>query len=319
MISLTNSFNCNILAIKVALFLLFFVSLIGIACLGKAFYPKNGWMAALFSFLSPNLFFEATKFENDQFATPLLIFACYFFYKARLTGQEKYDIYTLCLLIVAAGFWQGAIYFLIAFALSSLALLLPALAVTFYSYKKLVASTIPITSVVESQALAGIAMIGGLAIGYAKLPKQMWPQVALFTLLAALQVKFAWFLVPLLSVGVLAFYNSEKVDRKAIGKSFKGVLLSAAVVLVVAWGVVTVMHPPHEYQWQAVEFAIQEANGGMVQNDWNLGYFIFYKGGTPLQWGGGKQMAFGKGIVVTRQHLECEVLETFQDLNVWKC
>ena len=314
----TKALPCNILAIKTALFALFFISLLGIASLGSLFHKEKGWMAALFSFLSPVLFFHATKFENDQFATPILIWATFFFYKARVLKQRRWDFACFLLLCLAALFWEGAIYFLIAFGITSLVLAIPAIASLIAMGREIIGEAMPKVAV-EAQAGVGIAMVGGLALGFALLPTIMYPQVVIFFLLMVAQLKFAWMIAPLLSVGVLMFYTNKKLESNSIARQVKGVLLMAAIFMVVVWGFALTGHPPHVHHWQAVEFAIQESEEGFVWNDWDMGYWILYKGGTPSQYGGGEQQPFGEGIVITRQEQQCKMLKEFEEVKVYRC
>ena len=311
---------CNTNAIKGVLFLLFFTSLLGIGQLGIIFHKEKGWLAALFSFLSPVLFFQAMSFENDQFAFPILIWATYFFYKARATKQRKYDLCTLALLLFAAGFWNGAIYFLLAFALSSLVLAVTAIPAIEIFWKQIIGNALPKIGVNEAQPLIGLGHIFGLAFGFALLPAIMWPQTAIFLILLLLQSKFTWMIAPLLSTGVAMFYVNPKLDKVKWASFAKGCMLSAAICCMVAWGAASLENPPHSHTWQAIEYAIAQSPDGSIQNDWDLGYFIINRGGTPSQYGGGKQRAFTKGIGITKfKQANCTTLKEFKDLNVVTC
>ena len=259
----TKAIPCNIYAIKGTLFLLFLASLLGIAHLGELFHKEKGWLAAVFSFLSPGFFFEFTKFENDQFAIPILVWAAYFFFKARQTKDKRFDLVSITLILLAAGFWNGSIYWLIGLGTTSLLLGIPALAAIFWFRNELVSNTMP-KNVLESMPVIGLAMIGGLAFGFSLLPVQMYPVTLIFFLLMLLQAKFAWFVVPFLSVGVLMLYTNERIERFQAGRFGKGVLISLAFFLVVAWGFSVQGHPPHPYQWEAVEFAIEQSETGYI-------------------------------------------------------
>ena len=325
--AILTTIPCNIIAIKGVLFLLFFATLLGIGSLGELFHKEKGWLAALFSFLSPILLFEATKFENDQFATPILIWATYFFYKARITKQKKYDLICLSLLIIASQIWQGTIYFLLAFAISSFIIAIPGILATILYFQKLISSTLPSNLVTETQPIAGLAMLWGLSFGFSLLPLMMYPQAAIFLLLMVLQIKFAWFIAPLLSVGILLFYTNQKlanykIKTHNIGQVVQGSLLTIAIAGVVVWGFALSGHPPHSYTWEAVEYAIDQSPNGKVFNDWDLGYFIIHKDGTPSQYGGGRQYAFSKGIVITKKEQpseNCQLLKQFNKLLVYDC
>ena len=317
---LLKNIPCNIYAIKGILFTLFFATLLGIASLGSLFHAKKGWMAAIFSFLAPVLFFHAIRLENDQLAYPILIWATYFFYKSRITKNKKYDLYALALLILAAGFWQGAIYFIIAFALSSIILAAATIPTILIFGQQIIGKTLPIAGVYESQPFNGLAHIFALAFGFSLLPKIMWPQAAMFFVLLLIQAKFAWMITPLLAVGILMFYVNPKLEKNKIANFAKGCMLTAAIACMVVWGLSASEQAPHSHTWNAVEYAIAQTPDGNIQNDWDLGYFIIHKGGTPSAYGGGTKVPFTKGIAITKFDQEnCVTLKQFEDLNVVEC
>ena len=66
-------FPCNFLVIKVVLFLAYFAAILGIAFWAEqAVGKERGWKVAFVSAtISPLLFFEALKFENDIFGWAL--------------------------------------------------------------------------------------------------------------------------------------------------------------------------------------------------------------------------------------------------------
>jgi len=311
---------CSIPAIKGVLFALFALTLLGIASLGSLFHEQKGWLAAAFSFLSPALVFEAVKFENDQFATPLIIWALYFFYKARQTKDYRLDFAALALLVAAAGFWYGAVYVLLAFALTSITLIVPGIAAMAIYNGKLIGNLIPNANVVEAMPGTGLAMMAGLVFAFNSIPKAMIPQAAVFFVLAALQIKFAWLIIPILSVAMAILYASK---QHRLVEQAKPVFFTMSLLLVVAWGFALTGHPPHLHQWQAVEYAIEKSPDGFVWSDWDYGYWVEYKGGTASQAGGGRQYEHGSGIVLTRGFLQdtkgCELLKKFEDTEVWWC
>ena len=317
---LLKNMPCNIYAIKGTLFALFFASLLGIASLGTLFHKEKGYLAALFSFLAPTLFFHAIRLENDQFAYPILIWATYFYYKARLTKIKRYDLYALTLVVFAAEFWQGAIYFLLAFALTSIIFAIPAITAIAIYWKDIIGKTLPIATVNEAQPLIGLSHIFGLAFGFAMLPTMLYPQTMIFLVLLLLQQKFAWMIIPLLSVGILMFYTNPKLDKTKWIAFTKSVLISAAICCMVAWSLAASEQTPHSHTWNAINYALEQSENNEIQNDWDLGYFIIYKDGVPSQYGGGQQFDFTKGIAITKfDQNNCVTLKEFDDLNVVEC
>ena len=317
---LLKNIPCNIYTIKGTLFALFFVSLLGIASLGTLFHKEKGYLAALFSFLAPTLFFHAIRLENDQLAYPILIWATYFYYKAGITKVKKYDLYALTLVVFAAGFWQGAIYFLLAFALTSIIFAIPAITAIAIYWKDLIGNTLPIATVNEAQPLIGLTHIFGLCFGFAMLPTMLYPQTMIFLVLLLLQQKFAWMIIPLLSIGILMFYTNPKLDKTKWTSFAKSVLVSAAICCMVAWSLSASEQAPHSHTWNAIDYALEQTDDNVLQNDWDLGYFIIHKGATPSQYGGGQQADFTKGIAITKfNQNNCTTIKEFGDLNVVKC
>lgn len=165
-----------------------------------------------------------------------------------------------------------------------------------------------------------IKPIFGLAFGFALLPTIMWPQTTIFLILLLFQQKFAWMITPLLSVGIVMFYTNKKLDGIKWSAFVKSVLVSAVICCVVAWSVAALEQPPHSHTWNAIDYALEQTDDNVLQNDWDLGYFIIHKGGTPIQYGGGKQFDFGKGIGITKfDQNNCVTLKSFKDLNVVEC
>ncbi len=312
---------CSFFWSKVVLFLLFFLSLYGIASMGNLFHPKKGYLAALFSFLSPALLFNASKFENDSFAVPFLVWACFFFTRARISKNKWDDVVCLTLVCVAGLFWYGAIYFLLVFAVTSAVIFLAGAAAWVLLSDDIIGNLVPNFSVVEQLPGTGLFLVFGSVFFISQIPAAIMAPALGFFALGVIKMKFAWFMAPYLAIGVLCFYENTKFDKNRFFRGVKNNLVSTCVVLVVVWGIVLVVHPPYQHQWDAVDYAIAESPNGFVWCDWSYGYWVLFRGGTPSQYGGGQQGAFGSGVVLSffPQSDSCELLQDFGTLKVYRC
>ena len=89
--------------------------------------------------------------------------------------------------------------------------------------------------------------------------------------------------------------------------------------MAISWGFVSLTQPPLDYQWEAVEFALQESERPGITNDWDLGHWIYYKGGRTSQIAGPQDFNISKGIILSRKELPCPVLKEFNELKVYRC
>ena len=308
---------CNILAIKAILFSLMLSALVGVGYLAKT-VCKNAnaaQLAVLFVFLSPIFISEFLKFENDQFAFPLLFFSLAFFYR------KKYP-HALALLAVALLIWEGAVYYLVAFALSWLMAAILLFPVLLLKGHQLVGAMLPNFNVRESLPVVAFFFLGGLIAGYAGTIPLIMPQLGFFTLLLLLNGKYVIHAVPLLAACLVVFYNDNKYDKYAIMDSLKVGLIIGAVALF-CWQVYNINNlEPLPYQHEAVQFAVDaSAEYGLpLRNDWSYGYWVKYHGGIPSAWGGGIwEQDFNNSVALTREALDCELLREFNEMRVYRC
>ena len=82
-------FPCDVLVVKLFLFVCFVVCTLSIAFFGENIVGKDGWRAGLFAAtLSPLLFMEVTKFENDIFGITLTCIS-FALFSVIFKGDEK--------------------------------------------------------------------------------------------------------------------------------------------------------------------------------------------------------------------------------------
>lgn len=311
---------CNLLFLKLLLFFLCFFCVLALSQLGNLF-SENGWNAGWLVWLSPLLFSEFMKFENDQFAYPLLFWSIYFFYKG---GLKNFAV-SIILVLVAAGFWGGSLYFLVAYALSSIVNLVVLGVPTLVLFgRKLFDSVYSMPAVLEAQPLVGLKYPFLLWIGILKLPLNLTMQLLFFIALGSFRVKFIFLVVPFLAVGTVILY--EKTIKNLPTTRF--ILCLIALIMLFVAGSSVFWQPPFDYDWEAVNYAVNASkaigNEGYVLNDWTHGYWVEFAGGKTEYKGSPITIETDDligNIVLTRKAMpgSCQLLERFGEVGVWKC
>lgn len=218
----TNLFNsalflfpCNFLAIKATLFLCALFSGFAVIKMATLFSKKNGWRVSYLVFLAPVFVLEFIKFENEQFAYPLLFWSAYFFYLATKKGGKKNFLCSFLLLGFAGMVWRGAIYYLIAFALTKAILFVPIAVAALIPNSPIYWTTILgnafRTSVVfEDAPFHSLTYLFALNLGLMGIIFLEWsllaPTIMLF-FLALASAKFSILVVPFLAVGLVKAYD----------------------------------------------------------------------------------------------------------------
>lgn len=337
---------CNFLILKISLFVGFFLSVLSISFLGTLFNKQYGWMAGVFSFLSPLLSREFLKLENDQFGYVFLFWSLYFFFKAKVEKNKGYFLVSGAFVLAGVGFWSGGLFFPIAFGLNSLFFLPIAVSFAFFFGEKLLGTLMPSILlipqllsgigqriVLERQPLIGIVYWFGLALAITFYRKEYFPQLLFFALLGIVSVKFAVLAVPLLSVSMVLLYtkllNKKKAKIVVLGKivqikKIARFFVVASVSLALAWGLLIPFNVPTQNEWDAIDFGLEKAQEFDFKfvNHWDLGYWV--------QWRGGKASALGtivqqdynsmkNTIVLTHEDVSCKILKTFQKHKVYYC
>ena len=318
---------CNFILIKILLFLLCLSCVFAIALTGNLLYDQNGWMAGLFIFLAPIFFAEFTKFENDQFAFPLIFLAIYFYYKGFFKNSFINRLTAIVLLVFAAQIWGGAVLFFPAFAFGSILFVLSTIPLLIIYWKQLFFTVLPrfpvfdlFGNVWENSLVVGIAYLFLLPLGFNGLSKILLPQMVFFTALLLLNSKFVFLATPFLALGFVGYFN--KLDYSKYGKNFKQIFLWLPFFMAISWGFVSLTQPPLDYQWDAVEFALQESERPGITNDWELGYWVLFKGGNTQQFCSPRDFNLSNDVFLTQRDLDsnaCTFLKSFNELKVYQC
>lgn len=317
---------CNIIAIKCILFLLCFCSVLAIANLGKLFW-NNGWFAGVLAFTSPIIVYEFFKFENDQFAIPLIFWSVYFFVKGLVYEDEetrlRSSLYAAGLLIVAGFIWEAAALMLFAFALGNIFFTFLSIPVFVIAFPKMsqVLGFAHWGRVSENTPLIALGWLGFLllgCVGLIKGNKAGWrftlPAILLFIIIM-FNSKFAILLVPFLSVGLLNAWNT------VMQKEFKTMIVLLCLFFPFFYGFQSLGMQPTANQWEAIDYAIKESGYEMMQNDWDLGWWVKWHGGVTDNYAGANSnFKEPVGIVLTRfEELDCPILKDFNGIRVYDC
>jgi len=310
---------CNILVWKTLLFSAYVAFVIGSAYLARAFTKKQCFNAVLvFVGLSPLILFSFFKFENEIFALPLMMWATYFFFKAKLEDKPKHFL-TSVLLIVLSGFiWEGTYFFALALGLAFLPLFVGSLLALFFVWDKVLFALTP-SGVLES-------WFGGIS--------PLW----LLVLVVPFGLLLGWSIGAPLVVGLLfGFFNPKLLIIilpflliacvKFLGwleeyPMIKQLVIVLAVVQLIGFGFVSLTLPPTQDDWLWIEEGIElsEETGFRLVNDWSPGYWVLWKGGQAVRWGGPPDLNYSElrkpFVVITSQELGCELVKDFSGFFV---
>lgn len=312
---------CNFVALKAALFACAFVSGCFIIKLSTLFSPKNGWRAAYLLFLGSAFVLDFAKLENDAFAFPFLFASLYFFFKAYKTGKRRPGLVSIALLFAAALFWQGAFFYIIAYALN-ISILLIALSPLFvipftgnYLHWRNLVGLIWRTNKIAEDMPFQFHVPFILTLGIAGLMNAplLLPQGLFFFALGVASAKFWILSFPFLIVGFVLLL--EQFDSEWLFQA------TAVLAIVLVFGLAQSLwlNPPRAEHWEAIDYALSLDNN--VVNDWGLGWWIKWKGGTTGSYASFlHQEEFSEGrIGITEQDTNCSILREFEKVKVVKC
>ncbi len=305
---------CNVFLLKIALFILFFADVLIIALTGQLLY-KDGWLAGIFAFLSPILWFNALKLENDSFAFPFVFAAIYYFVRFHLKQEKKDFIKSLIAIGIGASLWGGTLYLPFAFALQSVPFMAIALATGIYFGRQLLSNALPITTVLESNPTGAITNFIFFFFAIVGLQKTRFLAIIVFFMgFSLVNPKFSIFVIPFLSLLVL--------DTKPfIPEKWFKLLPYIAIGLVFAWAaLVFYSDNPSDQEIQITGIAVEKARelDKKLFNEWPFGYIVEWFDGNASSWAGSQDLNTYKGvptsledsIVLTHQELDCPIIDS---------
>jgi hypothetical protein len=314
---LFQALPCNILAFKVALFCLAFVSGCFVVALANLFSENNGWRASFFLFLTSVYVLEFTKLENDQFAYPFLFASLYFFFRGIKKSCRKSFFLSIILLFPAAWFWQGAVFFPIAYTLNLLILAVFSIPILVIWGRKIVANAVRTFEVAEDLPLKMFQTNFLLNFGLwgIFLDSILWPQGLFFFALGVLSNKFWVLSVPFLVVGTVLLF--EKANWGWLNTAS----LVASIFLCFVLAQSVLLNPPNPHHWDAIDFALEQSDGEEINNDWGWGYWVKWRGGKTKSFQSpGMQQDFNQNkITISAKELDCILLKKFGEFKVYDC
>ncbi len=321
--SLFSWIPCDLFIIKIILFFLYFLAVCVIALIGETFDKKDGWLAGIFVFLSPLIFYAFTDFENDVFGFFLLFFSAFLYFKGiTQTGKTKHIFMILsCFLVLIAGLiWEGAIYWIIPFGLLNIWFAVPTLILMLFYSDAFFMFLMPNSVVFEYMSWIGLGYLFFLMIGYVGITKKTALFVVWFTALTILKAKFAILCIPFLAVGILEYLKRIKNDK--FRQEFKTILLIGAVFMALSMNfIVFTQYPTQEYTDMIIS-AVEKSQDNEMNNDWGIGWIVKYYGGHTASYASvNMQKPFNdfNGYILTAKDLNCAVSEQSATLTLYNC
>ena len=311
---------CNIWAIKVLLFCASFISGCFIIKMATLFSEKNGWRASYLLFLSSVTVLEFTKFENDTFAFPILFASLYFFWHGMKKQNRKSFAISLALLLPAGTIWAGSIYYLIAYALNLWVLIPFVLIMAFFpgqnhlGWRQLLGNIIRTGRVAEDLALKLHShLLLNFGLWGLVFEPVLLPQGLMFFAMGLISNKFWILSLPFLTIGAVKLL--ETVDRQWLNQFVA--IASIIMLLGISQSVLT--NPPKQEHWEAIDFALDIDNN--VNNPWGWGYWVRWRGGETSSYSTfhRQQPLMPNQLMITEEEMECQILQKFGQVKVYRC
>ncbi len=299
---------CNLVLFKgISLIVLFFSSII-VAKTGELYNKELGWIAGVLVFLSTAWLHFHVQVEDDLLAYPILFLANYFFLKGQLDKNNKLKILAVVLvLFVGISIWKGALLYLVAYSFFSvfalILLVFSLLYIGFGAIRGLLGNTI-VNENLDAFSLflspnSGISQLSfGHGLGFAGIylyTRKIWLFIPFF-LAMLINIKWTIHLSPFFGIGLMLLVLDAKnyITKKGIvfkewwaNNYFVEIFLGLSLFFTIALSVMLLFQVPYSGQVEAVQFAVQEAHGETISNDWSYGYWIFFFGGDTNTFGGG--------------------------------
>jgi hypothetical protein len=316
--------------IKVTLFFLTLISVLIVAKTGEIFFPKNGWLAGLFLFLSPALFFEMAQLETEQFAISILFAANYLILKGVKEKNTKLEAIGLLPIFISGLIWKGSIFYLLPLSLLSI-IAAPFTLIAILMFLNQLEHHLTPGLTYENQFMVGYIYLGPfivLVLGLFLNPYIAGPGLV-WMAIVALNAKFTVHLIPWLALGALHLYNNKALNNldkkfgKPIWKNVQTVLFISCLIMPLVWGYsIAFAQPPTTGQTQIVqEFVSLQEQGLPAENEWSYGYIVKYFGGEPTAYGGPGDWDkdFNGSYALVSRPLDCNLLNQERYMRLYKC
>lgn len=325
---------CDLILVKILLGFLLFLNTLFVSMTGELFNKKDGWLAGWFCFISIIWIKIPFEFENDVFAFPLLFLSIYFLFKGVLHSNRENTLFGLGVLMISGLLWRGAVYYIPIFALYSGISLVILFAVIIMYGPAMLTHLLP----APENALESTPFFGAIQ-NTLLFPAVLYYYPALiipmfyFLILAAFEWKLSLHMIPFFAISLTKFYSKFPELKNEWLKAFAYWLKFGPALILLIFSAGILIQFPHQSTFNAIDYAVEMSDGNVMWNDWDLGYWIEYRGGKPMFWGGmHPPKEIESGVVITSFGSDCQllrefstdkVLETeiwsFRDLNVYMC
>ena len=309
---------CDIIAIKLMLFGVAFLTALSFGYLGRLFDKENGWMLGFMFWLNPWFIEFLSRFENDVFAFPFFILSIYFLFSAVKTGKQNHFILSIALAIFAGCLWKAIWLWLIVPALFLGWLGLVAIcAVVFVNWNFIFSQAFGLNTVAENKSFGFIGLNGLSLFGVFGLTREplAFMSLVVFTAMAMIKMQLWIMAAPFYVLGLLLL-----IKKYSNYPAFKSSLISVAVVFALFGGLILLGEFPQQEYHDAIEYALSISEDNKIQNDWDIGHIVKWHGGiTDSHSSPYEQQEFGSGIIVTTKELSCNIVQDFRHVHVYRC
>lgn len=341
---------CSLFAYKVLFFTVLFISTIIVAKTGELYDKQHGWLAGVLVFISIAWVHGHVGIEDDLLGYPVLFLANYFFLKSGIEKSNRGKVISVALVILTGALlWKGALLYLVVYTFFSTFSLIILYASLFYIGFGSMNALLGNDFAQENMNAFLLSLLGSRTLGFGHgigllgmyvLTRRLWLAVP-FLAAMLLNAKWAIHLSPFLGLGLM-FLVSD-IDKMRIrrgivfkeewaNKHFIKIFIALAFFSTAALSVGLLFQHPNSHQIEAVEFAVQQSGGKMMDNDWSYGYYIMFAGGYTDTFGGGQPRyteSFNEEILLTENpepYSDCELLKEWEgqgfynsNIKVYNC
>ena len=300
---------CNLFLFKAVSLIALVLSSIIVAKTGELFNKKIGWTAGVLVFLSTAWLHFHVQIEDDLLAYPILFLANYFFLRGQLQKNNSLKVLAVVLVLFTGIFvWKGALLYLIAysffFVFALITLVASLLYIGFGAIRGLLGNRLIGENLNAFDLFlspnSGISQLSfGHGLGFLGIylyTRKVWLVVPFFIAML-INIKWTIHLSPFLGIGLMllvADANNYRIKKGIVFKEwwannhFVEIFVGLSLFFTIALSIMLLFQAPNPSQVEAIQFAVEESNGGLISNDWSYGYWIFFFGGDTNTFGGGQ-------------------------------
>ena len=340
---------CDLFVFKAVSFVAMFISAIIIGKTGELFDKKHGWMAGILVFISISFTHSFLQVEDDLLGYPVLFLANYFFLKSGFNKSNYLKALAVALvLITGALLWKGALLYLVVYSFFFVLGIIVLYSVLYYIGFGAMHALLGNNLIQENvNGFLSLLQPGTLGFGHGIgllgmyiLNRRIWLVIPFFVAML-LNIKWAVHLSPFLGLGLMFLVvdiNNFRIRKGIVfreawaNKHFINIFIVLALVSTSTLSIGILLQPPYDSQLEAVEFAVQQAEGKKIDNDWSYGYYIMYFGGDTNTFGGGWPRyteSWNDKILLTENpepNPDCKLLRVWEkggfyqeDIKVYNC